>query len=324
LIVFGGSDRAPVTYDDLWVLETVGGSFEWTRVTPILENGVAVHPRSGASLTAIGEEVFLFGGQEPLTEFRFSDLKVLDTRTWTWRDAGVEGQAPPARHSHATGCLAGTALLLYGGSGYEGALGDMWVYNPGTKHWAKHTLTAAPGVEAPPAREMHSLTMVGPTSAVVYGGRGTDGRVLCDAARMELGEMVWSAAEPTPFSRCAHCAGAVAPASSSQGAGAQGVGEPSTAAAQGRSDVLVYGGFTGEAVEGDVMRIDGTTLEIEVVRRGPRESDAPGTVPPARFAHAGACVPWGRNGNGQALVAFGGVCPVEDMSDVAVWVASDS
>lgn len=38
------------------------------------------------------------------------------------------------------------------------------------------------------------------------------------------------------------------------------------------------------------------TLEVEVVKRSPRASDPPGSVPPARFAHAGTCVPWGACG----------------------------
>lgn len=43
------------------------------------------------------------------------------------------------------------------------------------------------------------------------------------------------------------------------------------------------------------------SLEVEVLRRGPRESDAPRTVPPARFAHAGACVSWGAAGAGNVV-----------------------
>ncbi len=97
-----------------------------------------------------------------------------------------------------------------------------------------------------------------------------------------------------------------------------------TAAAPGGSRVLIYGGYSGESVEGDLLQIDGRTLEIELVRRGPRESDRNGTVPTERFAHSAALVPTGSEGTSaggpHAMVVFGGVNPKEDLSDVAVWV----
>lgn len=93
------------------------------------------------------------------------------------------------------------------------------------------------------------------------------------------------------------------------------------------------------------------SLDVELVRRGPRETDAPGSVPPARFAHTAVAVPWagaaaaaqgahagagsgegaaaaaGAASGGQqqaagqvAMVVFGGVNPAEDLADVAIWV----
>lgn len=123
-----------------------------------------------------------------------------------------------------------------------------------------------------------------------------------------------------------------------------------------RQVVLVYGGFGGEAVEGDVIQIDPATLDVEVLTRGPRQSNATAgvVVPCVRFAHSAAAVPWQDNGlldasavvitpgksgqaaavgnggdsdcgrkgqpsSGMAMVVFGGVEPGSDLNDISVW-----
>ncbi len=109
----------------------------------------------------------------------------------------------------------------------------------------------------------------------------------------------------------------------SNGSGAAGSSPAETAISSGggaMGRVMIYGGFSGDAVEGDVLLIDGRTLEIELVRRGPRTSDKGGTVPPVRFAHSAAVVPAPDGSGGVAMVVFGGVNPKEDLNDVAVWV----
>mmetsp|Transcript_19607 Transcript_19607/g.54628 ORF Transcript_19607/g.54628 Transcript_19607/m.54628 type:complete len:351 (-) Transcript_19607:613-1665(-) len=321
LIVFGGSDRVPLSYDDLWVLDTAEEHMQWTRISPLSAPGCQILPRSGATLTAIGDLLYLYGGQEPLTEFRFGDIKVLDTRTWTWSNVEVQGQVPPPRHSHAAGVLAGQCLLVYGGSGYSDTLSDVWVFNAQQRSWRQALVTGT----SPPGREMHSATMVGPTTMLVFGGRAGDGRVLSDAALLEAADMRWSLIEPTPFSRCAHT-GVAVPSSTAPSTSSSIQGEQQQQGPASSMDVLIYGGFSGDAVEGDVIKIDGKTLDVELLQRSPREADKiAGTVPPARFAHGAAPVQY-RSPQGHqslAMAIFGGVTPAEDMQDVAFWVVSN-
>ncbi|KAG2451277.1 hypothetical protein HYH02_003883 [Chlamydomonas schloesseri] len=350
VLVFGGADRVPVSFSDLWVLETEGGKYEWTRITPVYAPGCKVMPRSGATMTAVGDKLYLFGGTEPVSNVCFNDIKVLDPKTWTWSDVEVTGTRPPERHSHCTGCLADTCLLVYGGAGYQGPMNDVWIFNTLQGGWTRPTLSG----EQPPGREMHTGVMVDSTTLLIYGGRGPEFKVLCDAALFDAKQMKWTAVEPTPFSRCAHSAVVMpgAPASTSAaataGAGAAGSGsaEPGASGSAGESGeaaaasgsgadcrVLIYGGYSGEAVEGDVLQIDPRSLEIELVRRGPRESDKGGTVPDTRFAHSAVVVPVpvpaaagpsgssaaAPAGGSHAMVVFGGVNPGEDLNDVAVW-----
>ncbi|KAG2435747.1 hypothetical protein HXX76_006943 [Chlamydomonas incerta] len=342
VLVFGGADRVPVSFNDLWVLETDGGKYEWTRITPVYAPGCKVMPRSGATLTAVGDRLYLFGGTEPVSNVCFNDMKMLDPKTWTWSDVEVTGTRPPERHSHCTGCLADTCLVVYGGAGYQGPMNDVWIFNTLQNGWTRPAVSG----EQPPGREMHTGVMVDPTTLLIYGGRGPEFKVLCDAALFDAKQMKWTAIEPTPFSRCAHSAvvmpGAPALAAAAGGSeeaasaakaedGAEAAGGSGGAASSGGGcRVLIYGGYSGEAVEGDVLQIDPRSLEIELVRRGPRESDKGGTVPDIRFAHSAVVVPVaGESGAGagtgagagaaHAMVVFGGVNPGEDLNDIAVW-----
>ncbi len=115
--------------------------------------------------------------------------------------------------------------------------------------------------------------------------------------------------------------------------------------------MLLYGGFTGQELNSDLLQLDPATLEAEPAPAG-------GDGPPARFAHsavavscAGAeqvgtaaacrrrlplfaaavrcpphsrsCAPplTGRPVRAQVMLVFGGVSPELDLGDVAVWRA---
>ncbi len=39
LLVFGGADRTPAGFNDLWLLELVAGHEHWTKITPKLGSG---------------------------------------------------------------------------------------------------------------------------------------------------------------------------------------------------------------------------------------------------------------------------------------------
>jgi len=323
VVIFGGSDRAPMPFDDLWVLETADNTkMEWTKVTPSYKAGCRIMPRSGSTLSAVNGKLYLYGGQEPVTEHRFADIKCLDPECWEWSDVEAKGTVPPARHSHVCSVIAGQAMLIYGGSSVQGTLSDLWLFNVTAGMWQHISPQGTP----PAAREMHSSCMLGETTMLVYGGRAADGRILCDAAVLDTGSMEWGAVEPTPFSRCAHST-----VSLPGGAGAGPMRSPpndsasdvpptaSTSGSTGGGAVIVYGGFSGEAVEGDVMSIDSKTLEIELLRRGPRETDAAGTVPLPRFAHAATIIDW--SDGHKAMLVIGGVNLHEDLNDVAVWTS---
>lgn len=154
-------------------------------------------PKSGASMTAVGDTLYVFGGQETVTGTCFNAVEVLDTVSWRWSVLDVAGGLPPARHSHVTGLLGSNCLLVHGGASSQGALADVWILNTDQKVWTRPEIVGA----SPPAREMHAAVMTDDTTLLIYGGRSNDGRVLCDAALFDCNTMSWTSVEPTPFAR---------------------------------------------------------------------------------------------------------------------------
>jgi Kelch motif len=75
--------------------------------------------RTGASMTAIGDCVYIYGGQEPSTGLCFGDVVKLDTTCWRWSVLRPAGGHPPPRHAHCAGRLRENCLLVYGGAGQQ-------------------------------------------------------------------------------------------------------------------------------------------------------------------------------------------------------------
>ena len=68
----------------------------------------APSPRSGASATAVGRKVYVFGGQCPERGTCFNDVVVLDCRSWEWSRLPVSGASPPPRNAHVASARRGT------------------------------------------------------------------------------------------------------------------------------------------------------------------------------------------------------------------------
>ena len=101
-------------YSDTWRLDLVTN--RWSRV----DSKKAPSPRSGHRLAVWRSFIVLFGGfYESASQDRwFSDLWILDTRTWQWTEVTHPGHAltPSARSGHQLLTIPGMdALLLYGG-----------------------------------------------------------------------------------------------------------------------------------------------------------------------------------------------------------------
>lgn len=119
LLYAGQTDGEPALAD-LWGLEADRAT--WWRLDP----PEPPEARQLYALTTLGSTAFIFGGAD--AERRPLDsLFLLDLDDASWSDAQPDGEQPPGR-SGAT-LIADRSrdrLLLLGGIGSDGALGDLW------------------------------------------------------------------------------------------------------------------------------------------------------------------------------------------------------
>ena len=89
------------------------------QTAPVRACSAALVCRTGATMTAIGSDIFIYGGQEPSTGVCFSEVIKVDTCKWQWSVLQPASGKPPARHSHCAGKAHEHGILVYGGAGQQ-------------------------------------------------------------------------------------------------------------------------------------------------------------------------------------------------------------
>eukprot|EP00887_Chlorella_sp_A99_P001853 scaffold19.g1853.t1 len=274
---------------------------------------------------------------------------------------------PPGRHSHVAGPYQQRALVLFGGAGLRGPLADVWLFDAADGEW-RCLSGVLEEEECPAPREMAAGTMISDAGLLVHGGRGADGALLDDLCIFDGRAGRWVLVQSTGAPRCAHTAcntaavaaapppaapqqqgqqqepqqevehgepqpagsgDAVAAAAGNSGGGSGGTsgGGGGSTSAQA-SNVLLYGGFTGMHVAGDILQLSfvrqqrssgGHSLRAEL--RPVEAAAGGGPPPPPRFAHGAAVLAGGGGGGGAEMVVVGGVNQTDDLADVHVWEA---
>ena len=137
IFMFGGSTfDIPGTqfhpFDDLWAYSAATN--RWSRLTSV---GAAPSARSGSTMWAVGDRLYLFGGIDA-TFTTLAELWSYDLRRSTWTLLTPAGMAPPGRHVAQAGTVARFGqLTLYGGdvSGGTGGCGAPFPQNPTAELW---------------------------------------------------------------------------------------------------------------------------------------------------------------------------------------------
>lgn len=183
LVLFGGGSEGGRHLDDTWVAY-IGNSFRrkmnWQRVISEGPSG-----RFGHSCVVIGNCLVLFGGIND-SGIRQNDTWMAQVETTTgalsWRLLDVGPITPPTRGAHACCLIDNRRMLIHGGIGLSGMrLGDTWVLDLsenlcfGTWH---ETVSHHDPVPSP--RSGHTLTYIGGSRSVLFGGRGIGYEVLND------------------------------------------------------------------------------------------------------------------------------------------------
>ncbi|KAH9602280.1 hypothetical protein KSS87_015441 [Heliosperma pusillum] len=189
MFIFGGRS-GPKRLGDFWVLDT--DIWQWSELTGF---GDLPPARDFAAAAPIGnQKIVMCGGWDG--KKWLSDVYVLDTISLEWTELSISGNVPPARCGH-TATMVEKRLLVYGGRGSSGIMGDLWALKGiiaeglfGSMHASKlfcflcwlgkeeneppgWTQLKLPG-QAPSSRCGHTITSKG-HYLLLFGGHGTGG-----------------------------------------------------------------------------------------------------------------------------------------------------
>lgn len=155
-----GADEYPEFFGDTWAWNGT----HWEQHLPTTRTPP---PREGSALTyhaGLHKGVLLGGFNEEL----LGDMWTWDGNAWSQVPIGDGGPEPRVGHALAYNTTTGM-LLMYGGTGAQGALEDVWSFANGT--WTP--VTTAPGA-TPGPREKHLMAFdEARNQLVLFGGYAT-------------------------------------------------------------------------------------------------------------------------------------------------------
>lgn len=278
LYVFGGFGDDNRHTNKVHVFDTVNRI--WSE--PVTK-GALPSPRDSHSCTAVGDNLFVFGGTNGTNSL--NDLYILDTSSNTWIAPSLRGDPPNPREGHSA-ALIGKRLFIFGGCGnIDGAeifYDDVYVLNTETFMW-KHIV---PSGIPPSKRESHSCSSWN-NKIIIIGGQDTSSFYQSDVHILDTDTLTWCKLNTT---------GQILPPRAGH-----------TTISLGRN-LLVFGGFAdNQSLFDDVYVLDvasGTWSEVMLTGEGPSP----------RFSVAGDCLDPHLGGT---LVLIGGcnntLQPLEDM-----------
>jgi len=138
--------------------------------------------RHSASITAVGSDVYLFGGAQDIKAH--NDVYKLDTTKWTWSAVAAAGEVPPPRWGHSCVLLGPSTIVMFGGEVVGGKSNDVYLFDVATHTW-KHPMNITGA--APSGRVFHGAVARG-NKMYIFGGDGGDNNLY----EFDLATMVWT------------------------------------------------------------------------------------------------------------------------------------
>jgi Galactose oxidase, central domain len=127
MLLFGGcsSGFGPCPQGDLWSLDIAGSA--WQELSPPGDR-----PAARMNPTLVSDEaglLLLFGGAT--VNGPTADMWSFDPGIGAWTQIAASAAQPPARDSHAAAWdPAARRMIVFGGSGTNGAMDDLWAFTP--------------------------------------------------------------------------------------------------------------------------------------------------------------------------------------------------
>jgi len=116
-----------------------------------------------------------------------NQLVCFDPLTEQWIQVKQKGQIPLPRAAHAAAKI-GNLVYVFGGRNQDKRMKDLHVLNMDTLTW-KQLQTSEVG---PEGRSWHSLTAVGDTHLVLFGGYNQNEETLSDCWRLDVTSLSWT------------------------------------------------------------------------------------------------------------------------------------
>lgn len=147
--------------------------------------------RVGGTMTSIGNNIYLFGGQ---CGDRLNEIKILNYETlhWDTLNAVKDMETPEPRDGHTTVAYK-SYLVVYGGAGAFNSILHTRTCSPllhfldtQSLHWKIYK----PAGRSPDPRRNHGAALIGCTM-IIYGGISNENNILGDLQGVNLENMQW-------------------------------------------------------------------------------------------------------------------------------------
>ena len=198
----GGATEGSVLWDSIMLMPSIPGvtasvdTTQYSSVSTSLDSEWRLLPvqgppsRQGHSLTTVGSNLYLFGGER--SSFEHGDLYEFDCAAETWKFISVSGPAPAGRHDHAAFAYDG-ALCIIGGRASGTALNDMWCIRPAETNNVWTAMSIPAGFAG---RYGHTATIL-QDNMYVFGGFVPDyATVTAETWRFDIATGDWTALGP--------------------------------------------------------------------------------------------------------------------------------
>ncbi|KAJ3691076.1 hypothetical protein LUZ61_020240 [Rhynchospora tenuis] len=175
VVIFGGSGEGDANYlNDVHVLDVKSMTWSCPEV-----KGEMPAPRDSHAAVAIGNKMFIYGGD--CVDRYHGEVDVLDLDTMTWSRLAAQGSSPGVRAGHAA-VSVGSKLYVIGGVGDKQYYSDVWVLDVSCCTWCQLDICGPP----PQGRFAHTAVVTN-TDISIYGGCGEDERPLNEILILQLG-----------------------------------------------------------------------------------------------------------------------------------------
>jgi len=157
-------------------------SLSWTKMEVFGQAPVA---RGGQSVTLIGSQLYMFGGEDSKRRV-LNDLNVLDLETMTWETPAVSGVCPSPRSDHVATAYCEKYIFIFGGGSHSDCYNDLHVLDLENVEWSP---VETQGI-VPRPRAGHAGVTVGDNWFVIGGGDNTG--AISETLVLSMTTLSWS------------------------------------------------------------------------------------------------------------------------------------